>query len=146
MKYIFLADRFYSDYAHCDELVKKSDRPFIQVYLCVCGIDFAIPLRSNISHNYAFWTDEANRCGLDFTKAVVIEDSCYIDTSRKPYIRPIEHKALVGKANEIIAGMLEYINAYIDAKEKPNNHAKQRLVKFSALQYFEKHLPRVPQA
>ena len=24
MKYIFLADRFYSDYAHCDELTKKA--------------------------------------------------------------------------------------------------------------------------
>jgi len=140
MKYIFLTDQFYIDYAHCDELVKNSERPFIQVYLSVRGIDFAIPMRSNISHNYAFWTDEANRCGLDYTKAVVIEDSCYVDTSRKPYIRPHEHKALVGKEDEVAAGMLRYIEAYIEAKTKPNNHTRQRLIKFSALQYFDKHL------
>ena len=58
MKYIFLTQQFYDDYSHCTEIEKKKTRPYVQIYVQVNGIDFAVPLRSNITHKYAFWTDK----------------------------------------------------------------------------------------
>ncbi len=51
------------------------------------GVQYAIPLRSNINHPHVFWTDKNNHCGIDFSKAVIITDEKYIDTTVTPYIR-----------------------------------------------------------
>jgi len=112
VKYIFLTDQFYTDYSNCSEIEKKSDRPYVQVYVKLNNIDFAIPLRSNIGHKYALWTDKPNRCGVDFSKAVVIVDKKYIDTTKKPYIRPHEFKVLIGKEYDIEQGLANYIREY----------------------------------
>ena len=142
MKYIFLTDQFYSDYAAYTEIELKAERPYVQLYICVNDIDFAIPFRSNINHPHAFWTDKENRCGLDYSKSVVIEDVCYIDTERKPHIRENEHRALIGKEREVKNGLLKYINDYKQAKGSPHKRLK-RLVEYSTLQYFEKYIDRL---
>jgi len=140
MIYIFLTDQFYADYMHCSEIEQKKDRPYVQVYIKVDGIDFAIPLKSNIKHTYVFWTDKQNRCGIDFSKAVIIEDKKYIDTTGKPYIRPNEFKALLGRERDIEQGLLGYIEKYKEAKSFPNRHKSVKLLQYSTLQYFEKYL------
>ena len=140
MKYIFLTENFYTDYSECPEIAQKDVRPYILVYIRIHDVDFAIPMRSNIRHNYAFWTDKEERCGVDYSKAVIVENELYIDKTTRPYIRPHEHKALIGREHEIREGMIRYINKYIDAKKNPNNHAKRRLVEYSTLQYFEKYI------
>ena len=38
----------------------------------------AIPFRSHISHNNAFFTDIQNRCGIDYTKTVILNKDSYI--------------------------------------------------------------------
>ena len=140
LKYIFLTQQFYNDYSHCGEIERKKERPFAQVYIKANGIDFAIPLRSNINHkDYVYWTDKANKCGLDFTKAVVIEDEKYIDTTLKPYIRENEFKALLGKERDIERELLKLITDYSNAKTNPNTRLKKLLLKYSTLQYFEKY-------
>ena len=137
MKYIFLTDEFYEHYINCTEIEQKSDRPYVQLYIRIKNIHFAIPFRSNIKHRYVYWTDKANGFGLDYSKAVIIENLDYIDTSRKPYIREHEHKALVGKDRDVEKGLLKYIAEYIKAKEKIDERSK-RLRQYSTLQYFEK--------
>jgi hypothetical protein len=77
---------------------------------------------------------------LDFSKAVVIEKKEYIDTGAKPYIRPEEHKFLLGKEYDVTQGMLAYIKRYVKAKANPNSHSKKLLAKYSTLQYFEKYI------
>ncbi|MCL1807959.1 MAG: hypothetical protein FWG31_09695 [Oscillospiraceae bacterium] len=140
MKYIFLTQQFYDDYAHCTEIEQKQERPYVQVYIKVNGIDFAIPFRSHIKHKYAFWTDKVSRCGLDFTKTVVIENQKYIDANKNPYIRPDEHKALLGNERAIEQGLLKFLQTYRNARLTPNNHAKGLLLRYSSLQYFEKYI------
>ena len=140
MDFIFLTDRFYADYLHCSEIEKKKERPYVQVYIELNGVDFALPMRSNITHNYAFWTDKPNRCGVDFSKAVVIEDNEYIDKVNKPFIRPNEFRALIGKEYEVEQGLLHYIKEYKQAKLNPVIHRKNLLLKYSTLQYFEKYI------
>ena len=140
MKYIFLTQQFYIDYKNCTEIEQKQDRPYVQVYVKVNSIDFAIPMRSDIKHSYAFWTDKPNRCGVDYSKAVVIEDKKYIDTTRKPYIRPNEFKALIGKSFNIEQGLLNYIEEYKKAKLNQNIYRNKLLCQYSTLQYFEKYI------
>ena len=140
MKYIFLTQEFFDDYAHCSEIEQKKERPYVLVHICVNGVDFAIPFRSNIKHKHVYWTDKENLCGLDFSKAVVIEDEKYIDTKAKPFVRQNEHRALFGKDYVVMKGMTDYIEKYRNAKLRTNKHEKKRLLQFSTLQYFEKYI------
>ena len=140
IKFIFLTQEFFDDYAHCTEIEQKKERPYVLVHLCVNGVDFAIPFRSNLKHKYVYWTDKENLCGLDFSKAVVIEDAKYIDAKAKPYVRPNERRALFGKEHDIERGLLDYIGEYKKAKLKPDKHRGERLLKYSTLQYFEKYI------
>ncbi|MCL2215826.1 MAG: hypothetical protein FWB91_02275 [Defluviitaleaceae bacterium] len=140
MNFIFLTNQFYEDYSHCTEIEMKQQRPYVQVFITLHDIDFAIPMRSNIKHNYAFWTDKPNRCGLDYSKAIVIEDRKYIDATNKPYIRPNEFKALIGREYSVKQGLLNYIQAYKKAKLKPDNPRKRDMLEYSALQYFEGYI------
>ena len=89
-KFIFLSADFYSAYPveRYPEIEQKAERPYIYVSTLINGVQFAVPLRSNINHKYVLWTDKVNRCGLDFSKAVVLAKSNYIDRSRIPHIRP----------------------------------------------------------
>ena len=140
MQLIFLTEQFYIDYQHCYEIEQKQDRPYTQVFIKCKGLCFAIPFRSSISHKYAFWTDKKNKCGIDYSKAVVIEDDGYINTTDKPYIRPNEFRALRGKESIIARELEEYIKKYIAAKQFPNRTENIRLLKYSTLQYFEKYI------
>ena len=51
---------------------------------------FALPLRSNISHQYVYYSDKSNKCGIDYSKSVVINES-YIDKDNIPQIRQREN-------------------------------------------------------
>ena len=98
-RFIFLTDEFYKAYPSelYPEIEQKQYRPHIQVYVEINGIQYAIPLRSEIHHPHVLWTDKNNRCGVDFSKAVVITDEKYIDMLREPHIRENEFNALRGK-------------------------------------------------
>ena len=102
---------------------------------------FCIPLRSNINHPNVFWTDKASKCGLDFSKTVVIIDSHkYIDHTRKPVIRQNEFDALRGKEYIIETNLKKYIEKYKSAKKAQHIPRNRLLVKCSTLQYFEKSI------
>lgn len=101
---------------------------------------FAIPMRSHISHPYAYMTDKEKRCGVDYTKAVLVTDEArYIEQERKPHIRPNEFDALRGKEYKIKCGMQKYIEVYQKAKQSELARDKM-LVRCSTLQYFEQYL------
>ena len=144
--FVFLSESFHNRYPHFDypEIELKDNRPHVLICVEIDGVKFAVPMRSNINHPYVFWTDKDNKCGLDFSKAVVIEKESYIDSSRIPYIRPNEFKALQGKEYEIRKGLKRYIGKYKKAKTKSFAPEKSRLLRFSTLQYFEEHLDKVP--
>ena len=144
MKYIFLSEEFYNIYNHdlYPEIEYKQDRPYILLLLKIDGLTYAIPFRSHIKHNYAFFTDKENCCGVDYTKSIIITDEKYIleNYNGKPIrIRPNERKALFGQKYNIIKGLKSYIKEYKRAvKNKVNN--KVFVFKISTLQYFHKEL------
>ncbi len=141
-RFIFLSEEFYQDYPTeiYPEIEQKRTRPYIQIYVEVNGIKFAIPLRSDIHHPHVLWTDKKNHCGVDFSKAIVVEDERYIDMEREPHLRQNEFNALRGKDFKIRQKMQKYIEDYKKAKAEPDKQMNQVLVKYSALQYFEKYL------
>lgn len=71
-RFVFLSKKFYNTYpiSKYPEMEQKNNRPYIQV------------------HPYVLWTDKANHCSVDFSKAVVITDDSYIDSSIEPHLFP----------------------------------------------------------
>ena len=117
MKFVFLTHQFYHDYLGCCEIEKKDKRPYIQVYTLIGGYLFAIPLRSNINHTYVIWTDKSQKCGVDFSKAVIVLKEEYIDQKNQPHIRQNEFNSLRGKEHIIQTKMIQYIREYKKAKQ-----------------------------
>ena len=103
------------------------------------NMTFALPLRSHIKHEYAFITDEINSCGVDYSKAVIITNAAYIDTTKQPRIRPNEYKVLANKERTITKEFTDYLLDYKDAVI--NNADRRRYTyKYCTLQYFHKEL------
>ncbi len=141
-RFVFLSEDFYQRYplSQYPEIEQKKTRPYIQVYIEINGIKFAIPLRSDIHHPHVLWTDKRNHCGVDFSKAVVITDEKYIDKTCEPHLRQNEFDALRGKDFKIKQKMLKYIDKYKRAKMEPEKSVNKVLLKYSTLQYFEEYL------
>lgn len=141
-RFVFLTDEFYKAYPSelYPEIEQKRNRPYIQVYVEINEIQYAIPLRSEIHHPHVLWTDKKNHCGVDFSKAVVITDERYIDMLTEPHIRENEFDALRGKDYKIRVKMEKYIEEYKKAKQDLGKKHNQNLVKYSTLQYFEKEI------
>ena len=141
VKYLFLTQEFYTTYNETDypEIERKSERPYILVKINIDGLDFGIPLRSGVNHKYALWTDKANHCGADYSKAVLILDESYIDVT-DPYVRPNEHNVLKGKEYLLKNGFESYINKYKKSLNKLHIKQCKDICDFSTLQYYHKEL------
>ena len=136
MKFNFFKEEFFEKYKECLELEKKENRPYACTTLINClGMTFAVPLRSNIQHEYALFTNKEKTKGLDLSKAVVINDyEKFVDTVTKVYISDDEYKVLLGKKLET------YIKKYKKALKNPDIPKNSILLKYSTLQYFHKEL------
>lgn len=139
MKYIFLTEEFYKDYANCPEIEQKRLRPYVMLIVQIDNLTFALPLRSHIKHSYAFITDEINSCGVDYSKAVVISKSEYIDNKRQPRIRSNEYKVLVSKERTVTQEFINYLADYKKAVKERANRTSYTY-KYCTLQYFHKEL------
>ncbi|MCL2366647.1 MAG: hypothetical protein FWC75_06315 [Oscillospiraceae bacterium] len=141
VKFVFLTQEFYDDFAKCPEILHKDDRPHIQLQIEIGVHVFCVPLRSNINHPHVLWTDKANKCGLDFSKTVVITDAQrHINKTREPIIRQIEFDSLRGKEHIIKTSLKKYIANYKDAKKRQHIQRYRTLLQCSTLQYFEEHI------
>lgn len=59
-RFVFLSQKFYNTYPTLQypEMEQKQNRPYIQVYVEIDGVQYAIPLRSDIHHPHVLWTDK----------------------------------------------------------------------------------------
>ncbi|MDY4801974.1 MAG: hypothetical protein SO183_10140 [Fusobacterium mortiferum] len=142
MKFNFLTKEFFDKYKECLELEKKENRPYACTTLINClGMTFAVPLRSNIQHEYALFTNKEKTKGLDLSKAVVINDyEKFVDTVTKVYISDDEYKVLLGKENFLSKKLETYIKKYKKALKNPDIPKNSILLKYSTLQHFHKEL------
>lgn len=142
MKYTFLTKKFFNDHPHTmyPQMEIKEDRPYVHIQVEAYGQLFCIPLRSHIDHPHAFFTNKKNKCGVDYSKAVVINNNDYIDNTKKAYLRPDEYKKLKGKDFIIKKQFLAYIELYKSAKIDDTVNHREEILAFSTLQYFEQYI------
>ena len=117
------------------ELEKKEGRPYIVFLIHVDGHIWGLPFRSHIKHKYAFWTDEMNRCGIDYSKAVILDDPAYIDRDSRPFLRPAEFEALRGNEYDVLKGFRRYLRLFKKAALS-GNPRYENLLRFSTLQNY----------
>lgn len=134
MRIIKLSQSFYGKYRNCTEMLHKPDRPYVFISVEIDGIKYAIPMRHHIKHKYAFFT--YGEAGLDYTKAVVIEDSTDIGANNV-VIDSGEWNLIKKSKHQIIREFKRYLKIYKKARNNPNVEGLQNIRQYSALQYFD---------
>lgn len=142
MDYVFLSQDFFNDYPNNNypQIECKQNRPYIHVIFTISNITVCLPLRSNIVHPHAYFTDRKNKCGVDYSKAIIIINQKYINKNINIRIRSNEFKKLIGKEYIIKKQFLKYVELYLDCKRNINTPHKDDILNFSTLQYFENYL------
>ncbi len=142
MHLIYLSDKFYKVYNSViyPQFLIKNNRPYAMIKITLNGLDFALPLRSNVRHNYVFWTDKAKNLGVDYSKAVLIPDSTFIDNTNPVMINSFEYAILKGNERIIITGFESFMNNYNKALKAQHVFRNECLCKFTTLKYYHKEL------
>ena len=136
-----LSDIFYNAYSHHPEILKKNDRPYCIATITIEGIRFAIPFRTNIRHPYAHIFRNSKRsdnAGLDFSKAVVINDDKYIGI--EAIIDSDEYSLFIKDIKIISNRFAKFIKNYRIWALNPVYHKKESLMNMTSLQYFHQEI------
>ena len=141
----YLTEQFYDVYdkIHYPEIEHKTDRPYMVMLIQIDNNTFAIPFRTRITHKYSYKFKSTSRetdksTGLDFTKAVIVNDSKYIGDPAR--VDDGEYIDLDINHYKIIKRFKSYVTEYIKLKKgflPPQVAEKYR---YSTLQYFHKEL------
>lgn len=141
----YLSADFYEKYNNTEypEIENKESRPYMVILIQIDNNTFAVPFRTNVKHNNCYKFKRSTRptdsiTGLDYTKAVVVNDSAYIGSSAR--INDKEYNELDANFHIIIKQFKEYVKGYIkfaSGRKAPYNMQKY---KYTTLQYFHNEL------
>lgn len=137
MQLKILSEKFYNTYSHCDEILKKENRPYACLTIELNGLLFAVPFRHHIKHPHSFHT--IGDAGLDYTKAVIITDPLFLSDD-KPTIDSYEFAVIKKNEQKIHYGLTKYVNQYKRAMKHRDNPRSKNILKYSSLKYFEEYL------
>lgn len=141
MKFCFLTDDFFELYKNCEEIEKKNNRPYATVCLLKYNnLYFAIPIRHNIKHQYAIFTNTEKTKGLDLSKTLIIKNLKYVVQDKTAFISQSEYSQLITKENFILSKLNSYIKKYIKALEHQEIKKNYLLCSMSCLKYFHNEL------
>lgn len=113
-----LTNKFYSTYNRIDypNILRKINRSYSVYKAEIEGINYCIPVKTNIKHSSSFLFKDSSRRkvgekpGLDFKYSVVIRDESYI--GEDGVIDRIESKFIEQNKEKIIYQYLRYIKDY----------------------------------
>ena len=113
-----LTNKFYSTYNRNDypNILRKINRSYSVYKVEIEGINYCIPVKTNIKHSSSFLFKDSSRRkvgerpGLDFKYSVVIRDESYI--GEDGVIDRIESKFIEQNKEKIIYQYLRYIKDY----------------------------------
>ena len=139
---MYLSKDFYNVYPKdiYPELECKETRPFLVLLVNINELKFAIPFRSNITHNFCYKFENSNRVSksstaLDFSKSIIVKEDMYLDNYA--FIDQEEYKELNSKIYFIISKFKKFILTYVKIKENyDKNSYKYKLLNYCTLQYF----------
>ena len=138
MNFFLLENNFYKDYSTCREILKKTNRPYAVFLIKLNNLTFAVPVRSHITHKYSIKT--IGNKGLDFSKAVVINDRQKYISKKYAYIDNREYQIIMEQKWKITKKMEDYIKKYKMALKDTSIPANKILCNSSCLQYFHAEL------
>ena len=138
----YLSKDFYNVYPKdiYPELECKETRPFLVLLVNINELKFAIPFRSNITHNFCYKFENSNRVSksstaLDFSKSIIVKEDMYLDNYA--FIDQEEYKELNSKIYFIISKFKKFILTYVKIEENyDKNSYKYKLLNYCTLQYF----------
>ncbi len=141
----YLTDDFYEKYNSTvyPEIENKKSRPYMVLLIKVDDNTFAIPFRTNIRHKYCYKFKKSGRdtssvTGLDYTKAVIVNDEMYI--GNRATIDNKEYIELNNKYYFIISQFKKYVGGYRDYINGKLNRFDAKKYQYSTLKYFHKEL------
>ena len=113
-----LTNKFYSTYNRIDypNILRKINRSYSVYKVEIEGINYCIPVKTNIKHSSSFLFKESSRRkdgerpGLDFKYSVVVRDESFI--GEDGVIDRIESKFIEQNKEKIIYQYLRYIKDY----------------------------------
>lgn len=125
------------------EIEHKPSRPYVVMVVDIDGNKFALPLRTNIRHNYCYKFNNTGRntsssTGIDFTKALIVNDVNFIGGSTT--IDNKEYVELMNKYYFVIKKFKNYLAGYIQYRKSGGNEFVARKYQFTTLKYFDKEL------
>lgn len=136
---------FYATYnsAQYPEIEFKPSRPYVVMVVNIDGNRFALPLRTNIRHDYCYKFKSTGRntsssTGIDFTKAVIVNDQRFIGSATT--IDNKEYVELMNKYFFVIKKFKQYLDGYIKYRKVGGNEYVARRYAFTTLKYFDKEL------
>lgn len=141
----YLSSDFYYKYnsKNYPEIECKPSRPYLVMLIKIDKNTYAIPFRTNIRHKYCYKFKHSNRMtnsvtGLDYTKAVIVNDSIYIGSGAT-----IDNKEFVELNNKyyfIVKQFKKYVDGYSDYVNEKLNEYEKRKYQYSTLKYFHNEL------
>lgn len=144
-KITHLTSEFYKKYEDnkYNEIEKKLIRPYLVLLIKIESNTFAIPFRTNVNHKYCYHFKKSGRKtdktpGLDFTKAVIVNDKKYIGNSA--FIDNQEYVELNRKYYYIVLKFRKYVADYYRYINGELNEYEAKAYEYSTLQYFHKEL------
>ena len=137
----YLTAEFYSDYNFEDypEIENKSNRPYMVMLIQIENNTFAIPFRTNVKHGNCYKFENSSRhtesvTGLDYSKAVVVNDSKYIGATAR--INDMEYTELDANYHIIIKRFTTFLKGYIKFASGSLNEFQAKKYKYTTLKYF----------
>jgi protein AbiQ len=141
----YLSAEFYARYNNAEypEIENKDNRPYMVLLIEISNNTFAIPFRTNIKHNSCYKFKNSTRptntvTGLDYTKAVIVNDSRYIGAPAR--INDKEYTELNDSYGFIIKQFREFLNDYMEFTNGNKRYYSAKKFRFTTLQYFHKEL------
>lgn len=141
-----LSKEFFQDYDPKDfpELEHKEGRPYLVFLIKIENNTFAVPFRTNIRHKFAYrfkntGRETESRTGLDFTKAVIVNEERYIGEEEK-LIDDIEYIELDSKFYFIQNQFKRYVLRYHKHLAGELDERQSKAYRFTTLKYFHKEL------
>lgn len=141
----YLSAEFYNKYNSTDypEIENKENRPYMVMLIQIENNTFAIPFRTNVKHNNCYKFENSSRptdsiTGLDYSKAVVVNDSIYIGAPAR--INDMEYTELDINYHIIIKQFTAFVKGYIKLANGKLNEYQAKKYKYTTLKYFQKEL------
>lgn len=141
----YLSPLFYQKYSRdkYPEIENKENRPYMVLLVKVDCNTFAIPFRTNIKHNNCYKFQNSTRktdsiTGLDYSKAVIVNDSSYIGEAAR--VNDAEYTELDANYYNIIKRFTTYVRGYVKYASKTLNEYQKLNYRYTTLQYFHKEL------